>query len=189
MGGENVREIKKEHIVKIHDKEHVTYEGLLSMATDDGLESIEVDIIQYPCEENKNTCVCKATAKCKDSTFTDIGDANPDNVNPMISKHIIRMASTRAKARALRDMLNIGMCVAEELDADTPKPVPQKPRQTGNPARHNTQSSGNIICEGCNKAITKSGSHTPEQIASYSNRLYGKPLCKACQKKVEAAKK
>ena len=67
--------------------------------------------------------------------------------------------------------------------------TPQKPRQTGNPARHNTQSSENIICEGCNKAITKSGSHTPEQIASYSNRLYGKPLCKACQKKVEAAKK
>jgi hypothetical protein len=124
--------IDSKHIIKIHDKEHVTYEGLLSMATDNGLESLEVDIRQFPSQENGNTCVCIATAKCQGRTFTDIGDANPDNVNSMISKHIIRMASTRAKARALRDMLNIGMCAVEELDADASpqnnnSPAPQKP--------------------------------------------------------------
>ncbi len=130
--------IDPKHIIKIHDKEHVTYEGLLSMATDDGLESLEVDIKQFPSEQNNNTCVCIATAKCKGRTFTDIGDANPANVNSMISKHIIRMASTRAKARALRDMLNIGMCAAEELDADAPpqnnnRPAPPK-STSGKPA-------------------------------------------------------
>jgi outer membrane biosynthesis protein TonB len=33
----------------------------------------------------------------------------------MIAKHLIRMASTRAKARALRDMCNIAMAAVEEL--------------------------------------------------------------------------
>lgn len=108
--------IDPKYIVKLHGKDHVTYEGLLAMATGEGLESLEVNVIQFPRKENDNTCVCIATAKCKGKVFTDIGDANPGNVNSMIAKHIIRMASTRAKARALRDMLNIGVCAVEELE-------------------------------------------------------------------------
>ena len=48
-------------------------------------------------------------------TFTDIGDANPNNCSSKVAKHLLRMASTRAIARALRSFTNIGMTCLEEL--------------------------------------------------------------------------
>ena len=50
-------------------------------------------------------------------TFSGIGDANPANTSRAIAVHSIRMAETRAKARALRDLLNVGgYCSVEELN-------------------------------------------------------------------------
>jgi hypothetical protein len=71
---------------------------------------LEVELLQYPTEENNHEAVCRAVAESKNGElFADIGDANPSNTASMIAKHIIRMASTRAKARALREMCSIGM--------------------------------------------------------------------------------
>ena len=108
--------LDEKFIMKIDDKDFVLYAGLLDVAHQKNLCSVDVELIQFPSDENKQTAICKATVKTVDGkTFTDIGDANPANCNYKIVKHIIRLSATRAKARAFRDMDNIGMTALEEL--------------------------------------------------------------------------
>lgn len=103
-------------IVTIDGKEFVIYNGLLDMAHQKNLFRMEVEILQYPSKENDHTAICKAIACTTNGyNFVDVGDANPANCNYKVAKHLIRMASTRAKARCLRDLTNIGMTCLEEL--------------------------------------------------------------------------
>ena len=106
-----------ERFVKtIEGRDFVLYSGLLDLAHQKGLLKIEVDALQFPTKENGNFAICKATASSKfGEMFVDIGDANPTNCNAKVAKHLLRMASTRAKARALRDLDDIGMTCLEEL--------------------------------------------------------------------------
>lgn len=108
--------IHERFIINLQGKNFVTYEGLLDLAHQQDLKSISVDLVQLPSQDNAYTAVCKATVKTKDKVFTDFGDASPNSVRSTLTPHIIRMASTRAKARALRDFTNIGMTAIEELD-------------------------------------------------------------------------
>lgn len=108
--------INEKFIINLQGKRFVTYEGLLDYAHQLGLLSIDVNVIQVPNRDNNMTAICIATAKTKDLEFTDIGDAAPNSVNSTLVPHILRMASTRAKARALRDLTNIGMTAFEELN-------------------------------------------------------------------------
>lgn len=107
--------INDKFIINLQGKSYVTYEGLLDIAHQKNLKSIVVELVQIPTAENNMTAICKATATTKDGIFTDFGDASPQSVNSSIIPHIIRMASTRAKARALRDLTNVGMTAIEEL--------------------------------------------------------------------------
>jgi len=103
-------------IKQIEDKDFAVYAGLLDLAHQKNLCMVDVEILQYPSDENKNTAICKARVETIDGKkFSDIGDANPENCNTKVRKHLIRMASTRAKARAFRDMDNIGITALEEL--------------------------------------------------------------------------
>jgi hypothetical protein len=103
-------------IMNLKGKDFVLYAGLLDLAHQKGLLKLEVEAIQYPNKENGNVAICRAVAVSRlGEVFSDIGDADPSNTNSMISKHLLRMASTRAKARVLRDMANIGMTALEEL--------------------------------------------------------------------------
>lgn len=111
--------IPKEHVVMLKhggvEKEFVTYPGLLSLAHKKGLRRIDVRVVQLPDKENNFLAVVEATAEFEHGIFADVGDASPDSVDPHLGPHILRMASTRAKARALRDALNIGIVSVEEL--------------------------------------------------------------------------
>lgn len=109
-------QLDEKFILKINGREFVKYEGLLTAAHEKGIERLEVTPIQYPTEENGNEAICKAVLTSKGGeVFADIGDANPKNAGKLVSAHILRMASTRAKARCLRDFTNVGLTALEEL--------------------------------------------------------------------------
>ena len=108
--------INEKFIMNIKGKDFVLYSGLLDLAHQKGIKSIYVEPVQYPTKDNGMEAICKAVIVSSDGQeFTEIGDANPRNVNSMIREHILRMSATRAKARALRDFSNIGMTCLEEL--------------------------------------------------------------------------
>jgi len=102
----------------IEEKEVATYAGLLSRAHEQGLKSIITELVQVPSPENKFVAIAKAQVTTAKGVYHGIGDASPENVNRKISPHIIRMAETRAKARALRDAVNIGVVSLEELGGE-----------------------------------------------------------------------
>lgn len=110
--------INEKFIINLQGKSFVTYEGLLDLAHQMGIISLDVELLQFPSEENNMTAIARAVATTEKNRFSDIGDASPRSVNSMLAPHIIRMASTRAKARALRDLTNVGMTAIEELSID-----------------------------------------------------------------------
>jgi len=132
-------------ITEIKGKQFVLYAGLLDLAHQRGLTKLNVESAQYPTKENGYVSICKAVAESKTGeVFSDIGDANPQNVHSMVCKHIIRVASTRAKARCLRDFVNVGITCLEEIgnfDEVLGDEVPEETENNGFKA--NGKSNGN----------------------------------------------
>ena len=110
--------------VEVHDragnvvgsKDVVLYAGLLSQAHEEGLARVRTSILQIPTEENGRVAIIKAEVETSKGLFEAIGDACPENVDDFLAPHLIRVAETRAKARALRDAVNVGVVSFEELD-------------------------------------------------------------------------
>ena len=143
--------MREEFLITRQGKQYVLFAGLLDEAHERGLRGIDTELIQVPTEENGRVAVVKAQVEmeARDSgregsrTFSGIGDASPENVGRNIVPHIIRMAETRAKARALRDAVNVGATALEELsDGDDAPPVDYPTSQTAQrtPAEGRAQS-------------------------------------------------
>ena len=117
--------MREEFMITRQGKQYVLFAGLLDEAHQKGLRGIDTELVQVPTAENGNVAVVKAVVEMEDGrTFSGIGDASPENVGRNITPHIIRMAETRAKARALRDAVNVGATALEELsDGDEAPPV------------------------------------------------------------------
>ena len=149
----------------IGSKEVVTYQGLLSKAHDEGLKAIRTSLVQVPNDENARTAIAKAEVETEKGRFEALGDASPESVTSFLTPHLIRMAETRAKARALRDAVNVGVVSFEELDGEelsardtdpgsgaqsasrSPRhaksPAPARPRGNGNGQARATPRNGN----------------------------------------------
>jgi len=132
-------ELKKEFIVERQGRSFVLYAGLLDLAHQQGLKSIRTELIQVPAESNNRVAISTATVTMEkdgvERVFTGIGDAAPNNVAPAMQTCLIRMSETRAKARALRDAVNVGVAAFEELgDEDAIDSAPERGYATS-PAR------------------------------------------------------
>ena len=148
--------IKNKQGQVIAEVDFVYYAGLLAKAHEEGLVSLETRLVQAPTADNGRMCIFEATARLSDGektedgsypvkVFTCHGNATPDNVGAKIRPHFVRMAETRAKARALRDAVNVGTVCLEELgdlmddeDDDAPPRPAQEPQQRTTTTRPTT---------------------------------------------------
>jgi hypothetical protein len=190
-------------IVQLQNRDYPLYAGILAEAHERGLQAIETELIQIPGADNDYVAIVKATVRMKDgSVFEDYADASPRNTSARISTALIRMASTRSKGRALRDAINVGQTMLEELpdleDGDAheamsrssvaaptvgyrPEPHPRSvvaEAPSSMPGgRAEANGDGKLVCSNpsCGKALTKGQQEV-------SVRAYGQPLCPACQK-------
>ncbi|CAN5211358.1 hypothetical protein BH24ACT16_BH24ACT16_06400 [soil metagenome] len=110
--------MREEFFIQRQGKRFVLYAGLLEEAHERGLRGIETELLQVPGAGNGQMAIVKAVARTEEGKFSGIGDASPENVSRNIAPHLIRMAETRAKARALRDAINVGVTALEEMDGD-----------------------------------------------------------------------
>ncbi len=141
-------EIKDRSGRVVGSKDVVTYQGLLSKAHDEGLKAIRTSLLQIPSEENQRTAIAKAIVETSTGSFEALGDASPESVTSFLTPHLIRMAETRAKARALRDAVNVGVVSFEELGgedlpgegqaSDLGSGAPPVTRRNGSPAAPST---------------------------------------------------
>ncbi len=120
-------------------RDGIAYAELLKMAHEEGLRSIHTELLLQPCDENGRLCIVKAIVETERGHYEGLGDADPSNVEDFLAPHLIRVAETRAKARALRDAVNVGVVSFEELDGvsqdrdsspGSGAPPPRSPRHT-----------------------------------------------------------
>ncbi len=184
--------INEKFIVNLKGKDFVTYEGLLDLAHQEGLVSMDVELLQIPSKENGDTAIAKAIAKTETKTFIDIGDAGPNSVNGMIRPHIIRMASTRAKARALRDMTNVGMTIIEELgDEEEDKPSNRSSGSKKANTRQTDKAKQDIVDNSLATdkqlnfiyKLAKDKNYSGKEMSNYIKSVYKKDSSKALTKK------
>ena len=83
MDKQNIEQLLREResggIIRLQGREYVTFRGLLFVAHEAGLESIDVKLVSWD-PESRNA-ILMATVTGQRGTFTDIGDASPTTVS------------------------------------------------------------------------------------------------------------
>ena len=105
-----------DYIIRLQNKEYVLFNGLLFLAHKQGLKSIHTEIIEH--KRDEKFCLVKATVNGEKGTCTSYGDADPSTCGKKIADAYIRMADTRATARALRFYSGIAITSLDELPTE-----------------------------------------------------------------------
>jgi hypothetical protein len=104
--------IKAEWLTEVHGVKCMKYAGLLALAMERGLVSLEARWTY----NDEGLSLAEAVATFQDGRrFVECGDSTPQS-GKRVGEHWRRLSLTRAKARGLRDALNIGMVAVEELE-------------------------------------------------------------------------
>lgn len=101
--------VPEKHLISIHGNDIPRFLGMVDIAHQLGLQSIDTIPLQLPSSDNGNTAIFKSTVTLKSGIVCSaIGDATPENVPPACRNAFIRMASTRATSRAIGLACNVG---------------------------------------------------------------------------------
>ncbi len=107
-------------IKKIQGKDFVLFEGLLEMAHAEGLKRVETQLLQAPHKDNGMLAIVRAVIETDRGIFSALGDASPESAERPIQPHLVRLADTRAIARAIRIAVNVGITAVEEINESEP---------------------------------------------------------------------
>lgn len=160
--------VKSEHVIQRNGKDYVLYAGLLNAAHEEGLKGISTTIVQIGSVTNGNITIVHATVEMKEGQlFMGLGDVGPNDSNKVALGAPLRMAETRAKARALRDALNIGYLLeGEDDEPSSPAQTPPSSARAGAPggggASTSTRSNGS---SGSSAAPHPAQSTSPTHVA------------------------
>jgi hypothetical protein len=99
----------------IEETEATALRLLLARAHEEGFTGMKAEILQFPGDTNRWSAIVRATVRLHRGSFAGIGEATPENVNPLVALHVVASAETRALVRALRWGLGIANVAIEEL--------------------------------------------------------------------------
>ena len=111
-------------IIVLNNKNYVLYSGLLWLAHQHGLKSIQTELIEHNRQER--FAVFKATVTGTRGVFVGYGDACPKTCTKKTADAYIRISETRAIARSLRSFCGCGMTSLEELPGKEEQPKRNK---------------------------------------------------------------
>ena len=92
----------------------MSQDELVELARREGLNAIDVVVIQLPNEDNGHSAVVLATARTADGGFSAVGEASPLTATPEWGGFMVTLAEMRAKARAVRELVGRGLLVHHE---------------------------------------------------------------------------
>jgi len=142
--------IEAGHVISLQNNNYVKYSGLVAIAHMKGIKGIKTEILiqdvtaedriseEEQIEEGQDIKIKTITRTIKAARvmiratvyglkgeeFTSIATATQYNLKRNMLPYMFEMAETRAKARALRDFVGIGLTAWEEL----PEYEPERPK-------------------------------------------------------------